>query len=163
MQLFVFRHGIAEDVAADGTDEYRALTEEGIEKTRKAAEGLAKISSRPDAILTSPLLRAKQTAAILGQVLQCEPRVMKALAFGPPSAIVRNLRRRRDDSVLLVGHEPTLSRLIELLLTGQEPTDFVQMKKAGCACIETPLPDKGVTGGGKLLWLATPKMLRAMA
>lgn len=162
MNLLIFRHGIAEDIGPDGSDESRRLTEEGIAKTRKGAEGLARIAPHPDAMLTSPLIRAKQTADILGEVLQCQPRVMQSLAYGPASAIARDLRRRRDATVLIVGHEPTLSYLIELLLTGQEPTGIMQMKKAACACIETPLPETGVTGGSKLLWLASPKMLRGL-
>ncbi len=163
MQLLVFRHGIAQDISEAGSDENRALTEDGIQKTRKAALGLAKLIDRPDVILTSPLVRARQTADILGEVLHSEPRVLKALAYGPAGAVIGQLRRRREETVIVVGHEPTLSQVVEMLLTGNEPSHFVQMKKAGCACVDTPLPDHGVIGGGRLLWLATPRMLRGMA
>lgn len=163
MQLLIFRHGIAEDVGPDGDDASRRLTDEGIEKTRKAAQGLAKVAPSPDVILTSPLTRAAQTAAILAEAFGGEPRVMKSLAHGPVGSIVQDLRRRREATVMVVGHEPLLSRLIESLCTGNHPIDFVQMKKAGCALVDTPINDSGVARGGKLLWLATPKMLRAMA
>ena len=158
MQLLVFRHGIAEDRRPDSDDASRRLTDEGVSKTKEAARGLARIAPRPATLLSSPLVRAWQTAQIAGQVFEVEPRVLDSLAHGPPLAVARDVRARREDVVMIVGHEPTLSRLIALLCTGAGPMDCIQLKKAGCACVEldTDHPERPAT----LLWLATPKMLR---
>jgi len=69
MKLYIFRHGIAEDVGPDGTDDSRRLTREGVDKTRKAAAGIARLGAKPDVILTSPKVRAAQTADLAAEVL----------------------------------------------------------------------------------------------
>lgn len=163
MQLILFRHGIAEDRAADGTDASRALTAEGVEKTRAAAAGLARLIERPDAILTSPKVRAMQTAQIVGEALGRPPEVLHALAGESVERVHQALARRREALLIAVGHEPTLSRLIERLCTGGEAAGFIELKKAGAACLDAPLSDQGTVGSARLLWLATPRMLRSLA
>ena len=76
MRLLIFRHGIAEEEAADGRDESRRLTKEGIAQMKVVARGLVKVVRRPDVILTSPLVRAVQTAEPLGKVFEREPQVL---------------------------------------------------------------------------------------
>ena len=163
MQLLLFRHGVAQDIGADGDDASRHLTKEGIEKTKAAARGLHKIIDKPQVIFTSPLIRAKQTADILAAVFDLPPLLMPSLATGPAELVMHDLRKLRESIVILVGHEPTLSQLGAKLCTGSDPVQFLQLKKAGAMLIDTAVNEGATVGAGKLLWLATPVMLREMA
>lgn len=158
----LFRHGIAEVRGPDGTDATRRLTDEGVEKTRLAAAGLRRVAERPDVILTSPLVRAAQTAAILGEVFDRDPVVMDELAAGPAARVIGALSDCRESVVMLVGHEPTLGRIVEAICTLDAPPPFVDMKKAGCACVVVER-NGAAFGRGILQWLATPSILRALA
>jgi len=73
MQLLVFRHGIAEDDSAGGSDFSRQLTDEGVDRTRRAAAGLRKVAPSPQVILTSPKVRARQTADLAGEAFDRSP------------------------------------------------------------------------------------------
>jgi phosphohistidine phosphatase len=160
MRLLVFRHGIAESRAADGTDASRALTEQGVERTRAAARGLATFADRPDVILSSPKTRALQTAREAATAFGCEVEVLAALSDGPPADTLRALAARAEGTVMIVGHEPMLSELVEQACTGDRRLGFVDMRKAGCACLDVALEPGGEATAATLLWLATPKMLR---
>jgi phosphohistidine phosphatase len=162
MRLLVFRHGIAEQHAADGTDASRALTAEGVERTRAAARGLARIADPLDVILTSPRVRAVQTATEAAAAFRCTVEVLEALSGGPPSDTLRALAARGEQSVMIVGHEPTLSELVEQVCTGGSRLGFVDMRKAGCACLEVGFQPGGDVTAATLLWLATPRILRAL-
>ncbi len=163
MQLLLFRHGIAEDISPQGDDGSRRLTREGIEKTRAAACGLSRIIDQPDAIYTSPLIRARQTADILASAFDVAPQRMISLAAGPAESVMRDLRQIREPFIILVGHEPTLSQLGAMLCTGGDPAPFIQLKKAGAMLIDVTIHEDAAIGAGKLLWLATPAMLRGLA
>lgn len=157
MLVMFFRHGIAEAHGPDGSDATRRLTCSGAKKTREAAAGLARFAHVPEVILTSPLTRAVQTADIVGATFDLRPQIDDVLAYGPAEAVLQMLSQRSENTVMLIGHEPTLSQCVERICTrGAE--GFVQMKKAGCACVSYE-PGRE----GRLLWLATPKMLRAAA
>src|SRR5262245_45370515 len=108
LNLVFFRHGIAEpDVVPD---QDRPLTEEGTRKTRGAAEGLKTMDIAFDKILTSPWLRAKQTAAILGEVLGKAPEELPELA-GTSSVdelLTALAQQRKSRALILVGHQPLL-------------------------------------------------------
>lgn len=162
MRLLVFRHGIAEEHAADGTDASRALTEQGVERTRAAANGLARIVDPLDVILTSPRTRAVQTAEAAAAAFGCAVEVVDALSGGPPDDALRALAARGEQSVMIVGHEPMLSELVEKVCTGDRRLGFVDMRKAGCACVDVVLEPSGEATAATLLWLATPRMLRAL-
>lgn len=162
MELLVFRHGIAADAKAGQADADRELTSEGVDKTKQAAAGLAALIDAPDVVLTSPKRRAVRTAelavaAVGGQLETCEP-----LADGPVSAIVDAIEARRETRVMIVGHEPLLSRVIEVLCTGHTGP-FIEMKKAGCACLDVSIAADARGASATLRWLMTPKALRAMA
>lgn len=160
MILLVLRHGIAEGLGPDGSDYTRRLTEEGIDKTRRVAEALTGFAPTPDVILHSPLTRATQTAAIVGEAFEREPIEAEPLAYGPAGAVVEMLAGRSEEVVMVVGHEPTLSELVAQLCTGEVAHGFVQMKKAGCACVDLGAGRPGRTlGYGVLRWLVTPKAL----
>lgn len=162
MRLLVFRHGIAEEHAADGTDASRVLTPEGVERTRSAARGLHRIADPLNVILTSPRMRAVQTANEAAAVFGCAVAVLEALSGGSPDETLRALAGRGEQAVMIVGHEPMLSELVEQVCTGDHRLGFVAMRKAGCACVDVVLQPNGDVTAATLLWLATPRMLRAL-
>ncbi|HEX5558804.1 MAG TPA: phosphohistidine phosphatase SixA [Gaiellales bacterium] len=163
MRLLVFRHGIAEDTAADGTDAARVLTAEGVTRTRKAARALARLCDAPDVILTSPKARARQTADAAAAAFGSTVEVLDELADGPPEPALCALARRAEETVMIVGHEPMLSALVEQVCTGSRTRGFVDLRKAGCACLDVTFRPGGEVMEATLLWLATAKMLRAAA
>jgi phosphohistidine phosphatase len=163
MRLLVFRHGIAEDRSSDGTDASRELTGHGVARTRAAARGLAAFADRPDVILSSPKTRALQTAREAAAAFGSEVEVLAELADGPPAEALRALAARTEGTVMIVGHEPMLSELVEQVCTGDRRRGFVDMRKAGCACLDVAFEPGGEATAATLLWLATPKMLRGVA
>lgn len=162
MRLLIIRHGIAEDASPDQPDAKRKLTAEGLERTREAARGLASFAESPELVLTSPKARAKATAEIFAAPWGVAVEVAEPLADGPVEDIEKLIARRRQRSLMLVGHEPTLGILVGSLCVSQPAQPFVKMKKAGCACVEIEISRAGEITGGELLWLATPGMLRKM-
>ena len=160
--LYLMRHGIAEEPSRGVADGERALTEEGVRKTTRVAEGLRALDVRPDAILSSPLRRAQETARIAGEVLapDCAIELTPLLAGGTaPETIARGLHvPRRAAHVLLVGHMPDLGDLASFFLTGSAHRAPLPFKKAGVAAIEVDgLPPKAP---GVLHWFVTPSLLR---
>jgi phosphohistidine phosphatase len=162
MQLIIFRHGIAEPHHPRG-DAQRALTPRGIERTMLAARGLARLADRPQAILTSPKVRATQTAAILGDTFDLAPQIFDPLADESPAGLHAALRERPEDELLLVGHEPTLSSLIEFICFNGGCFGSVDLKKAGAAHVEATIRRDEPAMQPTLHWLLTPRALRAMA
>ncbi|MBK6765091.1 MAG: phosphohistidine phosphatase SixA [bacterium] len=164
MELILVRHGLAVKRETPGyIDAERPLTQEGIERMQKGARGLASLVDPPDMIVSSPLLRAQQTAEILAVALQCNHEVAEweaLLPDAPPSAILALLRKqdRSGKSVILVGHEPHLSRCAAHLI-GSEPLSF-QFKKGGAGAFE--FPSRLAQGAAVLKWFLTPKQLRQL-
>jgi phosphohistidine phosphatase len=161
-EICFFRHGIAVDREDPGvtSDAERQLTEEGIRKTRAAAEGLKRLDAGYDRILTSPWLRASQTAAILSEVLMLPaPEEMAELEGDrTPEELVGALSNRAGKRTLLVGHEPLLSATILHILGGDWALD---LKKAGaCALFVDALPPRKPA---MLMWHLTSRQLRWMA
>lgn len=163
MQLLLLRHGIAIQSQGTDTDAQRPLTSRGRQRTAAAVKGLARIADRPEAILTSPKRRAHQTAGIAGEAFDLSPEVVGVLSNGPPSAIRRMLARRSETSLMLVGHEPWMSGLIESLCTDTRRRGWLELKKAGCALIDAPLHADDLPGRATLHWLIPPRALRALA
>lgn len=160
MNVWLLRHGIAEERSVDGEDASRRLTAEGVRKTRLAAQGLARLIKPPQAILTSPKVRAVQTAELVAHAMQMKFSVLDALASEDARDIGKALARRHETSLLLVGHEPSLSALVRqwCSIRGQ---GGLRLRKAGCACVQ--LVKRGSTAVGTLQWLATARMLRRLA
>jgi phosphohistidine phosphatase len=163
VRVILFRHGIAHDRADPDCppDPERALTDEGRKKTRKAARGLAEMGVGPTRILTSPYLRAKQTAAIAAEVLGVPAaKVTLTDALLPeaaPYSIFHALYafHASDEVILCAGHAPNLDRVLALSLTG-ERTPVTQLKKSGAALLAVEeLPRTR----GQLVWLIPPKVL----
>ena len=161
MQLLIIRHAIAVPRGTPGLpDEDRPLTPEGEQKFREAAGGLAKIVDRPDALLTSPWLRAKQTAAIAAAAWgRIEPQETAALASGSFDEQAAVLDRYPDDAtVAVVGHEPWVSELLARLV-GTRHDARLEFKKGGAALVDVP---GRLAGGGQLVFYLPPKVLRKL-
>lgn len=162
MIVYLVRHGIA----VERTDPKcppeaeRPLTAEGVKKTRGAALGLRATGAKPDVFLTSPLVRAVQTAEIFAEALGYSPekiRVVDALkSTGNPAEAVKELARLRAKEAACFGHAPHLDQMIAQMAVARGV--FTQLKKAGVACLE-----REASGRWDLLWLATPKALRQLA
>lgn len=161
MRLLIVRHAIAEDRAPGLSDAERALTPEGISKFERAAAGLARIVDRPDAVLTSPLKRARQTAEIAARAWgRVEPRELDALAGGTIAPLAKAVDACPGDAtVVLVGHEPHVSELLARLI-GSRDGDRASFKKGAAALVEL---EDGLEDGGRLVWFLPPKVLRELA
>jgi phosphohistidine phosphatase len=162
VSLYLVRHAIAEPRGSDWPDDTkRPLTHRGMARMREAVRGLDAAGVEIPVVLTSPLVRARQTAELLAQGLSCGPsvEVTNALLPGQPAARVAEAlaSHARAHAVALVGHEPGLGEIAAWLLGTREPLPF---KKGGVCRIDvTGLPP---VPPGQLVWFALPKMLRAL-
>jgi phosphohistidine phosphatase len=167
MNLFILRHGLAVEPGSAGfaKDADRPLTTKGERKLWKIGEAMEQLEISFDWILSSPYLRARQTAEIIAEALE----LRKKLGFceeltpgGSPARLIEtiNTQRPKPENVLLVGHEPYLSELISWLISGSRTT-FITMKKGGLCnlAIESLQNGKCAT----LEWLLTPKQMCLLA
>jgi phosphohistidine phosphatase len=167
MDLLIVRHAIAFDrnLRRWRDDGERPLSPEGMVRARKAAAGLKQLAERPQCVLSSPLVRARQTAAILAEFAgwpkaeacpELEPDV-------PPEEIFSVLATRKEKIVAVVGHQPGLGRLLAACLPAQvrggvNPEAF-ELKKMGVALVSF---SRGARiGSGALQWFVPPRILRA--
>lgn len=161
MHLLIIRHAIAVARGTPGIpDAQRPLTPEGEEKFREAAKGLAGLVDRPDALLTSPWLRAKQTAALAAAAWErVVPKETEALAGGSFEQLAAVLDRFPESAtVAVVGHEPQVSDLLARLL-GSRHADRLTFKKGAAALVEIP---GRLADGGSLVFFLAPKVLRKL-
>lgn len=165
MNLYILRHGIAVEPGTPGfeNDSERPLIPKGKRRLRTAAAAMRKMELSVDLILSSPLLRAKQTAEIVAGELKKRHQFSDALApGGSVKALLRQLNELRPapENVLIVGHEPYLSRLIALLVYGSEDA-AIEMKKGGLCKLEVG----GLRFGqcARLAWLLTPAQMELIA
>jgi phosphohistidine phosphatase len=162
-ELYVIRHGLAEERGEKWPDDAkRPLTEEGVARLRKEARGLTKVGVSFDVILTSPLVRARQTAEIIGAGLEPRPNLVNIESLSPDgsyAAVMTDLgKHSKRERIALVGHEPSIGELAARLIGSRHPIPF---KKGAICCIEVDsLPP---AGPGSLLWFLSPKLLRALA
>jgi phosphohistidine phosphatase len=149
MKLCFLRHGEADWPDWDKPDDERPLTERGRKEMKRVAKFLDCLKFIPDAILTSPLPRASQTAEIVADRLKMELKTEAALAHGFNLERLRRIITKLEfECVMIVGHEPEFSAVIKELTGGE-----VKLSKAGVALLEV---NRGSTSG-KLLWLFPPK------
>lgn len=156
MILYFLRHGRAQEQRDGLPDDARPLTDAGVAQLRSAAALWRQLNLRPDVVLTSPLRRAAQTASLFveGVGLPDEPIPDERLSPGAEWSDFARALAERDDAgrVLFVGHQPDLSRAIELL----SGASSVRMRPGGVACLEfygVPEP-----GGGEIAWLLDPDL-----
>ncbi|MFP4143989.1 MAG: SixA phosphatase family protein [Phycisphaeraceae bacterium] len=163
MLIVLFRHGIAEPRQPGRPDADRALTGEGEQKTAEAARGLATMDLSVDALLTSPLRRARQTADLLARSLHLAPEVCAPLAEPGPDAVLGLIRSRSERTLVLVGHEPALSAVAGRLCSRGGGAPTIELKKAGCLAVEARIgPGEPGGAGGMLAWALPPRVLRRL-
>jgi phosphohistidine phosphatase len=161
MELYVLRHAIAEPRGAgERNDPDRRLTDEGIAKLREVVRGMRSVRLSFDRILTSPYLRARQTAEIVAAALGIEETVERCPHLAPdgdPAALIKAINAPAAPRTLLVGHEPGLSRLISTLTSGDPGAAFT-LKKAGLCKLTAATLRHGRCAS--LEWLLAPALLR---
>jgi phosphohistidine phosphatase len=162
IELFLIRHGIAAERGTYSTDEERPLTDEGIRKTRQVAKRLRELNLRFDLILSSPLVRAKQTAELLLDVsLSKQLQFSETLApDGDLQAWIdwlQTCQQGENAAIALVGHQPNLGQWAEILVWGHTQEHLI-VKKAGIIGLNVPeITDP--RGHCQLFWLTAPKLL----
>ena len=163
MILYLVRHGIAvdrEDPQAPSEPE-RPLTAKGVQKTRAAALGLQSLHVKPDVLITSPYVRAAQTAEIFAETLGFSLQKIRTHdALKPaanPADIIKEVIRLRAKEVMCFGHAPHLDLTIAYVAGARGV--FTTLRKAGVACLEYT----AAHGKWELRWLLTPRMLRQLA
>ncbi len=164
-ELCIMRHGIAVTRASTGLsdDAKRPLTPEGKKKMKEVAEGLVRLGFRPDWVVSSPLVRAVETAEIVAESLGTSVPLDFCDAVSPGGSeealigfLAKQANRRR---VLVVGHEPDLSALAARLIGAGRHANLA-FKKGGCCLITfNEFPPKSP---GQLVWWLTPRALRRM-
>jgi len=156
MEIYLLRHGIAEDAGQGMKDSDRALTQEGRDKLRRVLKRAKAAGVQPGVILSSPYRRALQTAEIAAESLGYRGKVVHTEALVPnasPREVWEEIRARRgESSILLASHEPLMSSTLALLLGS--PALLVDMKKAALARVDC---DRfGAEPRGLLKWMLTP-------
>jgi phosphohistidine phosphatase len=163
MELLIVRHGIAYERNARRwpDDGERPLSPEGVIRARRAAAGLKRITPRPTRLLTSPLRRTEQTAAILTQFAgwpKASPCPL-LLPGSSPQALLALVARGQDERVAVVGHQPDLGRLLATCLPGHAGSAAFEFRKMGVALVA--FHGAARDGQGELRWLVPPRLLRA--
>ena len=160
LELYLIRHGVAAERGEEFPDDSkRPLTSEGIARLRKEAKAIEGLGVGFDQILSSPLLRARQTADVFAEELKAKPPIANTDALTPagsPGAVIQELSKHmRKARIALVGHEPNMGELAAFLIGAKVPLPF--KKGAICRIDFSVFPPKGK---GELCWFVTPKMLR---
>jgi phosphohistidine phosphatase len=167
LELYLVRHAVAAERGPDYPDDAeRPLTPEGVERFRKAVAGLRAFGVVLDVVLSSPYVRAKETAELLCVGLKPKPRLAISDALLPgrrPAVVIAAIEQysatgRGASRLALVGHEPDLGELAARLLGAKGSVEF----KKGAVCrIDV---DRAMPGGpGTLRWFLTPAVLRGLA
>lgn len=159
MLIVLLRHGIAEDRRPDLADDDRRLTRKGHRRMKKVARALTRLVPRADAIYSSPLVRAYETAEHVAHSYRGRVAIETTSALRPgsdPAEIRALLARATGERLYLVGHEPHLTNLMRALtgITGGE----LELRKGGCYVLE--LDDAQATA--RLKWMLAPRVLRRL-
>jgi len=162
-ELYLIRHGLAAERGDNYPDDTkRPLTSRGIQRLKREARALNALDVSFDVILTSPLVRTRQTAEAMASTLRVPPAIINTPSLAPGgahAALVDDLEKQshRKKKIALVGHEPGIGELAARLLGLRKPLEF---KKGGICRIDvTALPP---TGPGQLRWFLTPRILRKL-
>ena len=160
--VYLIRHGLAGEHGSYDPDEERPLTAEGEKKTRHVAKQLRQLDLKFDRVLTSPLVRAQQTAEILVEMGLSKH--LESADFLAPRGNIHDWvawlqiwERSPQSSLALVGHEPCLSQWAETLIWGQFK-GAITLKKAGIMGLSLPLGGSPIAHSS-LFWLAPPRFL----
>jgi phosphohistidine phosphatase len=164
MVVYMLRHAIAEERGKAGyPNDDRPLTEVGRNKMSKEAKGISKIVGKVDVILTSPMIRAHDTAKIVARALGAESKIKVCKDLTPGHSLKKLLaslsKFKELKGIMVVGHQPDLGYLASALLGSSE--SIVEFKKGAICAIEiSTLPP---SANGRLLWLLQPKHVREFA
>jgi phosphohistidine phosphatase len=161
-QLYLIRHGVAEERGdAWPDDTKRPLSEGGIERLQKSARGLARLDVWIDVILTSPLVRTRQTADIVASAFDPRPSIISVDSLAPEgtyTALVADLEKHgRKTRIGLVGHEPGIGELAARLIGSRHSFEF----KKGAVC-RIDVEEIPPVGPGDLRWMLTPKIMASI-
>jgi len=161
-ELYLIRHGVAEDRGEAWPDDAkRPLTAKGKARLTKAMRGLAAAGVQLDLVLTSPLVRARQTADVIAGVFEPHPHIVAIDSLAPGGsyqAVLADLERHsRKSKIALVGHEPDLGELAARLAGSRRRWEF---KKGGMCRIDVQSLPLG--GPGSLRWFLTPRLMRGL-
>jgi phosphohistidine phosphatase len=163
MRLFLVRHGSAEEKLGR-PDPERALTDEGRKEVAAVSPAIAAALDPPTRLLSSPYLRAEQTAEILRESLGLDAKIQASEALLPDSdwpalrEALQALSATGAKSFVVVGHNPSISMIAAAICAGDE-NGRIGFAKGAVACID--IDDLGGRPAGELRWLVTPKALRA--
>jgi phosphohistidine phosphatase len=161
MKIYLVRHAIAVDFGTPGfeNDSLRPLTDKGREKMRRIAEALKELGVKPDLIVSSPYLRASQTASILVKALNYKEELIYSdnlIPMAESSDMIEEIRKKYSvDELMLVGHEPSISSLASALLTGN-PSLSTSFKKGGVCCLS--VEDQHRSRRAVLEWFLPPSI-----
>lgn len=163
MNVYILRHGIAVEPGTKGykQDSERPLTAEGRQKLLHVAATFAALEISFDLILSSPYVRARQTAELISKKLNCARKLTLTEHLQPGGSfktLLQDIRRLKPQpaSLLLVGHEPDLSLSASLLVSGSTKTRF-ELKKAGLIALEA---GSLIPGSAVLQFMLTPRQMR---
>ena len=163
MDLYILRHGKAEPYGQEyPSDHLRPLMEKGKKRTKRSVKGMKAVDVNVDLIVSSPILRARQTAEIVHKGLGlAEPiEFSDALASGSVTGVMSAVQAYYSyDGVMLVGHEPTLSELISTMSSGMYHVAF-DLKPGGLCKLR--VDTTRVAQAATIEWFVTPKLLAAM-
>lgn len=158
MQVYLLRHGIAEEASASTPDADRALTSEGKRKLKRVLSSIAAAEVRIDVIVSSPLKRALQTAEIARTCFKTEESILQSRALQPnasPEGVWDEIRAHRSaEALMLVGHNPLFAGLAGHLLGSD--SIHVDFKKGAVMSIE--FESLGTKPRGVLRWYVTPRL-----
>jgi phosphohistidine phosphatase len=161
--LYIVRHGIAVPPGTPGIrDDERLLTSKGEKRIRQVARGLVKLDLKLDRIVTSPLPRARATAEIIADELDMREILETSNVLQTVSSaatVERWLRERNDNRLMIVGHNPTLSDLVSLLVLGATQPPVCDLKKGGIAALTRAA---AATGLYEVHWIAPPRLIRGL-
>ena len=162
LELYLIRHGVAAERGPEYPDDSkRPLTNRGIAALRAEAKGLAGLGVTFDLIVTSPLVRTRQTADVISEGLPGKPSVTTSDVLAPsgtPEGVIQEIARHHKKAKLaLVGHEPNIGELAGRLIGGKAPIPF--KKGAVCRIDFEVLPPKGI---GELRWFLPPRVLKKL-
>jgi len=157
MNLYIIRHAIAVEEDSSGDDSQRSLTDKGRKKMRQIAKGLRILGVEFDMILSSPYVRARETAEVLNDVFKNKKQIAFSehlVPMGDPTALIAEIKEKYSvNDLAIVGHQPLLTNFISLLAAKGTHVD-VELKKGGVRRLSTDDMHFAT-----IQWLFTPGVL----
>lgn len=166
MYLYIIRHAVAEEredfAKKNSDDSLRPLTAKGRKKLQKMILTLEKDFDNLELIVTSPYMRAKQSAQVIAEIAD-NAKIMESaelVPHAPPQSLVKWLKSHcgKYKKIAVVGHDPHISSFVTYVLTGNVSENFVEMKKSSIALVDVGNFEDLTPSKTKLLWLASPKI-----